>query len=99
MDAVEYLKELERMVKTDHVATKKYYSDCSKYQEAVNFVEQWSKTHPKKTKLQDFLEKHPCAILDEDGIPIICAGEIGYCDSNCEVKLSCYECWNEPLEE
>ncbi|MGI5958995.1 MAG: hypothetical protein ACOX60_06240 [Massiliimalia sp.] len=102
MDAVEFLKELERMVKTDPVATKKYYSNCSKHQEAVNFVEQWSKSHPQKTRLQDFLEKHPKALKDDVGRPVACARLIGYCeycDNEYVTAEYCLKCWNKPLEE
>lgn len=64
---------------------------------AVSIVEKWSKEHPRKTRLQDFFEKYPNAVLDENGIPLSCAGELGYCSRNCKGSLLCSKCWNEPV--
>lgn len=65
---------------------------------SVKYVEQWSKEHPKKTRLQDFLEKYPNTILDIDGIPCFCPEYIGMvkCD-NCTHNQ--VECWNKPYDE
>lgn len=57
----------------------------------------------KKTILEDFLEKHPSATLDEDGLPRVCAGDVGYTSNHYTVPLcdekSCKQCWNQPLCE
>ena len=69
---------------------------------AVEIVEKWSQEHPRKTMLQDFLEKYPKAKLKENGTPYrICPDTLGYCKGiYCEInKLDCVACWNRPLEE
>lgn len=81
MDAVEFLKEYHRMCKSvDCIKCGLYHlnnetgSNCSEYIEAhpdkaVQIVEQWSKEHPRKTRLQDFLEKYPNAEISSKGVP------------------------------
>ena len=73
--------------------------------EIVNIVEKWSKEHPRRTFLQDFLEKYPKAPLESDKIPKVCPYQCGYTsETRCE-KYSfmkydnCVECWNRPMEE
>lgn len=69
---------------------------------AVKIVEKWSQEHPRKTMLQDFLEKYPKAMLSEDGVPkYTCPHELGYCEEiYCHTnKGDCLVCWNRPLEE
>lgn len=74
-------------------------------EKVIALVEKWSKEHPQKTMLQDFLEKHPDAPLyDDDGIPRrVCPHHLGYEKSNnstCrDISRSCVECWNRPLVE
>lgn len=116
MDAVEFLKEYHRICKSvDCIKCGLYHlnneagSNCSEYidahpDKAVQIVEQWSKEHPRKTRLQDFLEKYPNAILTQDGLkmPMVCARELGYCEHcpPCKYcKPDCYSCWNEPVED
>lgn len=75
--------------------------DCSvfilKYPEkAVELIEKWSKEHPERTYLTDFLEKYPNARMRENGYPIICPISLGYtkkCPHNCK------DCWNTPVKE
>ena len=64
-------------------------------------MEQWSKEHPKKTRLQDFLEKYPNAPKISDGTPRVCAAALGY-RNFCEIRsddINCKNCWNHILEE
>ena len=35
----------------------------------INDVEQWSKEHPQRTRLQDLLEKFPKVEIDKEGLP------------------------------
>lgn len=61
----------------------------------------WAAEHPEKTIMDDFFEKHPKAKRDEDGLPPICAREIGYlskCPSDSK-RVTCNDCWRRPLEE
>lgn len=111
MDAVEFLNEWKRMCKSfdvceDCVGEKYCYNpketthDCSNnWRKLVPIVDAWSKEHPKKTRLQDFLGKYPNAPLKiGTRIPKACALELGYCDSCKHVNSSCVTCWNEPVE-
>ena len=78
MDAVEYVKQRERMCD--------YYVNCgdcpaSKYERCsslngipnlVPIVEQWAKEHPVKTRQSEFLKMFPNARIESDGMPSIC---------------------------
>ena len=78
MDAVEYVKQRERMCD--------YYSDCdkcpakevvlcasiTKISQMVPIVEQWAKEHPAKTRQSEFLKMFPNARIESDGMPSIC---------------------------
>lgn len=66
--------------------------------ELENDVEQWSKEHPQRTRLQDFREKYPNALLYYDGTPKPCCSDLGYC-KECPEVTTCEECWNMPVEE
>ena len=66
---------------------------------AVENLQKWSDEHPKKTYAQDFFEKFPKAQSNADGSPIICKEIIYGGFNNYICRESCYECWNEPMEE
>lgn len=67
---------------------------------AIEIIEKWSQEHPRKTMLQDFLEKHPKAPLDNDELPDICAYLVGYGRyKECDGETACFKCWNRPLED
>lgn len=120
MTALEFLKEKKRMCKSYGL----FCAGCGIYREkggrfceeftrdfpekAIAIVEKWLEEHPRKTILQDFLEKYPKAVLDEYGIPFnICPYYLGYEKSpeddnelcNSTEPDSCAKCWNRPLEE
>lgn len=120
MDAVRYLKERERRCDSfdDHctgceIKSAKNGMTCGAYikkhpEQAVAIVEKWAKEHPRKTLLQDFLEKYPKAPIEDGAVPAVCPFQLGYeteseKDKNgyCESagKDSCRKCWNRPLEE
>lgn len=65
----------------------------------VNTVEQWSKEHPQRTRLQDFMEKYPNAQICESGLPSACCKSLGYCKSCDPVGNNCEVCWNMPVED
>lgn len=81
MDAVEFLKQFNRMCKA--------YNDdgckeCPAYkyrcgeefdeqeEDGVSIVEQWAKEHPVKTRQSEFLKMFPNARIESDGMPSIC---------------------------
>lgn len=120
MDAIKFFKEKKRMCKSlgegctgcmIHI-TKcelRCWQFCEKYPErAVDIVETWAKEHPRKTILQDFLEKHPKATIEDGAVPAVCPFQLGYetesekdkngyCEST--ARDGCRRCWNRPLEE
>lgn len=113
MDAVLFLKEYKRMCDsvTDckHCPLGEYFLplysydySCPQYcfdnpHYAANAVEQWVKEHPQKTRMQDFLEKFPNAIINKAGNPRACCEQLGY-TQECH-NGTCLECWNQPMEE
>ena len=53
----------------------------------IQAIEKWSQEHPKKTRLQDFLEKYPNAPLNAIGKPKLTPWYLGYCGDE-----ACYAC-------
>lgn len=73
-------------------------------EEAVKIVEKWSEEHPRKTLLQDFLEKYPNAKIESDGTPGFCPNALGYRDI--EICLDddpnttcCDKCWGRCIDD
>ena len=70
---------------------------------AVENLQKWSDEHPKKTYIQDFLEKFPKAQIDSDGSPFACRkklyGGVRPNDKRCDRRETCKNCWNKPMEE
>lgn len=65
-------------------------------EEVVTIVENWSKANPKETRLEDFLEKYPGAIVNSRGVPKACCVDLGYCKTCPEIP--CKMCWDDPFE-
>ena len=114
MDAVEYVKQRERMCD--------YYGDCDKcpaktvigcanilkIPQMVSIVEQWAKEHPVKTRQNEFLKMYPDAEIGDDGYLSIAPCQLykdmeekdenGACCKNC----GCAECrrdfWLKEIE-
>jgi len=80
---------------------KEFINDISK-------VEKWSSEHPQKTRLQDFMEKHPNALTTTKGVPMTSPRLMGYCEGK-DYDMACLSCehgkkglefcWNLPVEE
>lgn len=86
MDAVEYIKERDRMCET--------YGNCSGCQacldnqcivarrsgfapeQQVNTVKVWAEQHPYKTRQDVFLEQYPEAEIDLNGLLLVCPATI-----------------------
>lgn len=69
-------------------------------EKTVAIVQKWAEEHPRKTMLQDFLEKYPNEPLGcGDNLPTICPCDLSYeSEWDCE-GTQCFDCWNRPLEE
>lgn len=82
MDAVEYLKTLNRMchcecLKCEFGKARSGFETCPVWQrthpkEAVEIAEKWAKEHPVKTRQSVFLEQYPETKILKDGAIVIC---------------------------
>ena len=115
MDAVKFIKEYSRLCNTYKNCTKCPFrknscsTDCEWTlgfeEEIVAIVERWSQTHPQKTMMDDFFEKHPNAPRIEGAPRNICPGDCGYTNgledhSTCDrFNNDCAACWSRPMEE
>lgn len=77
-----------------------WYTVLSNPEKAVEAVNEWSKEHPLKTRMQDFFEKYPKVMKCENGIPTSCCKALGYIgiEESC-LYDECEDCWNKPVEE
>ena len=117
MTALEYFREKARMTEGCKMACVDCLlfgykngtgSGCNSFEskhpeKAIAIVQKWAQEHPRKTILQDFLEKYPKARVDEKGYPRdVCPAELGYLGENFECTeifdTNCESCWNQPLE-
>lgn len=104
MDAVEFVKTVNRLCKNRHcdgcpVAKEGRcmvgFDDKSvkNIEETISKVEQWAKDHPVKTRQSEFLKMFPNAKIYNDVI-WLCPKYIG-CDyrpeRNCD-EISCFDC-------
>lgn len=68
-------------------------------EKCIRIVQEWSDANPRKTYLQDFLEKFPG--VDSNYITdTICVQELYHNETvNCDGYISCKNCWKLPLGE
>lgn len=113
MDAVRYIVECDRMCRSFPncrdcpIRARLSFSSCEQFkidnpEETVAIVEKWSAEHPKKTRLQDFMEKHPGAEVNADSLPPFMPSWLGYCGKSCyscERQPTAKDCWDLPVEE
>ena len=107
MDAVKFIEERDRMYEVARQAPSLCYRHEKSAEEIVREVEEWSATHPQKTRQSVFLEQWPQAKVDGDGCLDVCPyvisdtyrNELGYCARN---GVSCYVCrrefWTQEVE-
>lgn len=71
-------------------------------EKCIEIMKKWTEEHPRKTIVQEFLEKYPDAPINGRGYPVtMCPDSLGYsryekCPS---VGNICVDCWNRSLEE
>ena len=114
MDAVEYVKQHDRMcdyyVNCDDCPASQY-GRCSSLNEIPNLVpivEQWAKEHPVKTRQSEFFKQWPDAEIGDDGLPSVAPcqlyKDIEEKDENgvCCKNIECAECrrdfWLKEIE-
>ena len=114
MDAVEYVKQRERMCD--------YYSDCdkcpakevigcaniTKISQMVPIVEKWAKEHSVKTRQSEFLKQWPDAEIGDDGYPSVAPCQLykdmeekdenGVCCKNCGCGICRRDFWLKEIE-
>ena len=114
MDAVEYVKQRERMC--DYYVNcgdcpADDYGECTSLNEIPNLVpivEQWAKEHPVKTRQSEFLKMWPDAEISDDGLPSIAPCQLdvrwvqGESPKDCEDRGVCDKCrrdfWLKEIE-
>lgn len=112
MDALTFLKEYSRMCNSYvsewncHGCPRATEATCEitdlgpeGIKKLISDVEQWSKEHPLRTRLQDFLGKYPNAHMCKSRLPSACCMSLGYCKSCDDPENDCEVCWNMPVEE
>ena len=79
MDALNFLKERERMCRTCYdkemecaycpanKTEKCLFWEAGAWEKAIEIVEKWSKEHPKKNRKSEFLKNYPKALIDKRG--------------------------------
>lgn len=87
MDALEFLRERERMCRFYHHAGDCYQCpakdcECSALEgmvdddNIVTIVEKWAAAHPRKTRQSEFLEQWPEARIADSGVLGICPANV-----------------------
>ena len=104
MDAVEYVKQRERMCgHYVHCGDCPVgdYQGCTSLNEIpkmVPIVEKWAKEHPVKTRQDEFFNQWPDAEIGYDGLPTVAPCQLNIellqCDSqeDCENRGVCNKC-------
>ena len=104
MDAVEYVKQRERMcehyVHCGDCPVGDYQGCASLYAipKMVPIVEQWAKEHPVKTRQSEFLKQWSDAEISDDGLPSIAPCQLdvrwvqGESQKDCEDREVCGKC-------
>ena len=112
MDAVEFIRERNRMCKSfgvgcdDCPADKNTLCDTFAWkEELVTIVEKWSKENPRKTRQSIFLEQYPNAECVDDGILVFCPKWIDTCfscliddNNNVDCATCRYEFWMQEVK-
>ena len=114
MDAVEYVKQRDRMC--DYYVNcgdcpAGDYEGCSSLNEIprmVPIVEKWAKEHPVKTRQSEFLKRYPEAEIGDDGYPSVAPCQLykdmeekdenGVCCKNCGCGICRRDFWLKEIE-
>ena len=72
------------------------------YKKAIQIIQEWSDSHPVKTRLSEFLEKYPkTKLYGASELPRFCVADLygTTCEDMGMVGVGCAECWNTPIEQ
>lgn len=94
MDAVQFIEERRRMFAVTGEDSKySLFNMSTPSEDIVKEVEEWSATHPRKTRQSVFFEQWPNCVTDNDGVVGICPRNV---DKKCICDLerfhNCYGC-------
>ena len=98
MDAVEFIKERDRMYEVERQAPSLIYRHEKSAEEIVREVEEWSAAHPRKTRQSVFLEQWPNALPADDGVLTFCPKRFDFhisCLAECHSLKKCSDCRRE----
>lgn len=107
MDALEFLKERNRMYESGAATPVIGLEDNYDPVITVKVVEEWSSAHPRKTRQSVFLEQWPNAWTYADGVLSICPNRVadwhrstlGTCISGSKICEDCRrEFWMQDVE-
>lgn len=105
MDAVNFIKERDRMYEVERQAPSLIYRHEKSAEEIVREVEEWSAAHPRKTRQDVFLEQWPNARPADDGVLTFCPKRFDFnisCLAECHSLKKCSDCrrefWMQELE-
>lgn len=105
MDAVNFIKERDRMYEVERQAPSLIYRHEKSAEEIVREVEEWSAAHPRKTRQDVFLEQWPNAkiIPDTNTLDVYpCVIEPTMQNTGRCVNQSCVDCrrefWSQEME-
>ena len=98
MDAVNFIKERDRMYEVERQAPSLIYRHEKSAEEIVREVEEWSAAHPRKTRQDVFLEQWPNARPVDDGVLTFCPKRFDFhisCLAECHSLKKCSDCRRE----
>jgi hypothetical protein len=98
MDAVNFIKERDRMYEVERQAPSLIYRHEKSAEEIVREVEEWSAAHPRKTRQDVFLEQWPNARPADDGVLTFCPKRFDFhisCLAECHSLKKCSDCRRE----
>ena len=114
MDAVEYVKQRERMCNyyvNCYDCPAGNYEGCASLNEIPNMVpivEKWAKEHPVKTRQDEFFNQWPDAEIGYDGLPTVAPCQLdvrlihGESKEDCKYREVCGKCrcdfWLKEIE-
>ncbi|MBC3889481.1 hypothetical protein GH810_14290 [Acetobacterium paludosum] len=99
-----YLKENGRRYKNTDVRMRlAQFTSKDNINSSISDLQGWSDAHPRKTYLEDLLEKYPSIKLSDYGVPKFCPSVLGYqkevCPfGRCNAEVST-KCWNQIMED
>lgn len=96
MEAIEFIKERDRMFEVARYAPSLMYKHEKSAEEIVREVEEWAAAHPRKTRQSVFMEQWPDVYLDGNRVISVspCTVSKEYRDMDCDLR-DCVECRKE----